>query len=613
MDTLPPEVFVTFFVSLSLEELAKLRLTSKKFKEAIEYGLKKVDHISLDGYYSNFYPGNKYVQIFADEERDFLSMTRKVDPSFWKFISKYCGNSITLYYKASLDVDVIIPAIEKFKIINCSILKSSDLFGISSFDKLINIEELRIENDYECIGINHALERKKNGKQITHLDFSCHHDSPSCLANLSYFPVGIKSLVVKCNNLTPLANAIPKMSQEIAESLVEIKISGELSLRETSLNYSSLKKFSIYPSKYDDPEKIISTFNMLKRSSDHLESLTIGGRFSIAGKARIFDLIPDMINLKYLKLMFRLDPQFDHREDGSRHSLVIKSQRLKRLIIDIDYTLDIEIASKVISYIDFRVKGVTKFNVDPSRVLYFSYCKANMVNDVANFIKNCPNLHHLKVHSTNIENFANFLLPLRIENFPFLRSLEIVDFENPLILNDEIEEAEFLLRDVCLGLTLVIRTFTGKKLTLKRITDVTSLNFSQLMVNTKVLTLRGSIFDDKLLQMLTESCKNITTFNFIFPFADISVRKLYTPYIRSLEKLEHLSGSFSQDSLLKILKNFTGARLKLLIKNFIFIRSMRLKDDLHNILIDLVEKGILYEYHSPWNCCNCCSLAKLKQ
>lgn len=199
----------------------------------------------------------------------------------------------------------------------------------------------------------------------------------------------------------------------------------------------------------------------------------------------------------------------------------------------------------------------------------------------------------------------------------------IPSFDQPrsLVLNLQSKHLKRATIDIlCPSIELRI---ASKKLDYLNIGKTNVTNFNYFESNIPVIGRYGILFNRSnstctiteecslsyyIYRFFTEHCCQVV--NFFMEPSTTFLYEILLYWLKSAKKLKYLHCSFRQELLIKVLKSFSLAELSVTSKDEDESQNV-LCDDLHQILLKLINDGSLVKYHLPWTC-SCPSDCPLK-
>lgn len=301
MNSLPMEILITILDYIPLNQRKELRRVNRKFKEAIEVGLRNMTHLYIDYINNNikFRTESKYIEYLINRDE-------KVPYGLWMFISKYCPNLIYIDSKV------------RTKMIKLSSPKHGYFSQFVS-----NVEYIQIKGFHHCYDdsmVQNIISRRSNN---FHMSTPCNKFKPECVLYNNNLPIGLKSLKIEGNS-----HEFPRMNNKITESLTELKLHELPNLFKLSGKFKSLERLTLNFHKLDAEyaveyitRSIKSTMMKFEEASFTLKSIEIHLNVYKTCQSKIEKFISSLENLVIAVICL----------NGSNINLNLRSKKLKKM------------------------------------------------------------------------------------------------------------------------------------------------------------------------------------------------------------------------------------------------------------------------------------------
>ena len=452
MEKLPVAVRAKFFDYFTLDERAKLRAVCKSFKEAIEYNLKQVTHLSFqeplfaNGSSEENICGVKFIKVAHKCPSDF-------DSSLWLFLDCYCGRQIEIQAgNLDLEIDQLELISSKLKFIHCNgIISSSEEKSGELYDRFPQWEGFRLTTMYgeftvHCLLAYQSLplsmcnsllakNRMNRGQKAVHLVIPCRH-LDECETDLTDLPIGLERLELNCLGKKPH----PPIKEEVASSLVELRIDGlpELS-KFQSKNFSSLKKLILNMKHMFDPKVVPGLLEMFRDVMKQLTSFTFVGSVTAKVEQQMIDLLSlgdalDSIDLKLKNYAFGLSNDGENVVDQSAklsEEVVITVNwpitKLRELRVDTFSKVSfVQVSTKKLRHLDISADSIVAFNVDCSELTYFKLSNCKVDCDFTN-LSVTRNLRFFALKHSNLDYESSERIMKDLKNNKRLEQIEVIN------------------------------------------------------------------------------------------------------------------------------------------------------------------------------------------
>lgn len=615
MNSLPIEILSMFFDYFPLNKRADLRLINRRFKEAIEHGLKRINYVYI-GPNIPFCLSTKYVPFIISIRCTFMG---KILPNFWQFLAKYCGRSIHIYIELELDINSLLPLGSNLKAIYCKdITIKGNRYNpkgnsSSEFLKLLNttltqLEDIRsIKNDHFCFTNLLVQERMKKVNDVIHLSFPC--NSYECYNQIESFPVGLQSLY-----LNGKLGKMPMFTKQMANSLVELQVQNILlgQIKKLDYKFTSLRILSLILTRKDQKtHEVISILKNFNDAFSTVQSLYIHLKYLNDYAKQLDYFISSFTNLLKLEMNIDevdndLDGHFpfilNQIEPGLKVNLNVNSNMLKKLKVKAKHDLTLNVTSTKIENIEMVSYPRRKIDLktDSPSLHTLKIRGGNFVKELASITQNltqlkCLSIVNCELDSPSIANFfSNVLVKLtnlqklkfdspkptglkkisfNLENYPYL---EYLSFDCPVTLNiaNIIEQIEYIRCPV--SNRLIFKKIDQKycEVTMRRPTSL-KLNFHRKMTNIKSVIIRYDYYESprekiqivtNLFDQLEKKCTQVSLVKFSLRsihLLDKGYDKRIIEWVKSLKNLETFIAPISENDLNSISINFPDTQLEL--------------------------------------------------
>lgn len=417
MDRLPTEITVMLFENLRLDQRANLRLVNKKFKESIEFGLKKIDHIHI-GQSKPLHLSSKYIGCRMKRK----SYRKRFWPKFYSFLNKYCSESLHLSSDFNLEMIELVMIAPKLKSLVCPTIVDDDLifphqgekYAQVLYEKFDQLIYLRLTSHGTCADLFSA-ERIKRRQPVLHLTFP--FEGPSgYLTSEELIPRSVKSIALKNDVMKP--HMIPKISADIASSLTEFEFIGDFEYKKLPGPLNSLELLKLKSVNTKLINNSARFFKKFYKSSDSLNHLHLSLDEKIYPLRKIINNFLDSLdNLKTITLDFELSDHVSWKYSSTACrplELSLNSTQLTKLDISTNFNSVFKISSTKITDLQINCSRYMDIDLemDPSSLLVLEIRKTRITNALLSFIQRAVNLKTLVFEQCPFESkpFQHFSL-----------------------------------------------------------------------------------------------------------------------------------------------------------------------------------------------------------
>lgn len=647
MNYLPIEVFSQIFSSFTFEERLRLRLVNKNFKEGIEFGFKIISHVNLGGNIS-----------IKTDEKYILKASYAPNIHFFSLINKYCVKSLQLYSIYNINIDLLKPLAFKLRAINCSWLftpKNTSHLLTKYFPKLQLIRHIH-GHDHICCSNLLAKERIKQGKKVIHMSLPCTKDeSRRCWSLDDELPSELISLQI---NFKKIETQRPIIREEVTSSLIELIINGTVEKNTFKGCFALIQKLEL--SNFDELENGSNLNDLLLKLSEasNLQYLKIDIRLNPQAAELLNKYLNNLINLTELELIVQSSQSILQEinlpslklkslfvSTNMILSLKISSTKLTRVTINAESLIDLKMNFASLQSLNIKRTKISCFLLqcidtkNQLRFLQIDQCK--LTSDVVVDLFN--NLKHLKAIESISLSCPKYLIPtdsgslsLDFTNHQSLKKVTL-GLRHPIVINMETKDPVSILykSDDLVTFTLLLKNTNSVEISMKFVANVTSFKFGDFSslesfsVEYKSIpkSLKKKSFELNLLQSLEKSAFNVSKVNFSQYCFRLLGKDFYgrrvISWLKSLKNLYSLTGPFSQTDICSILKKYSGSNVNIQVPKFsktdltivkdcfkgkklpMIKQKIPLFDDVHEVLVKLIDEKNLIDYNLPWKCYKC--------
>lgn len=611
MNKLPIDVLARIFDSFSLDERAKLRSVNRLFKEAIEYGLFYVRKITFSNYMTGTDHNSdfNYVQVTDEDEVE----SNYIDDSFWSFANRYLGPTLKIRGTRYFSSEELTTVGSKLRFIECLGVWNSSENKSNFFTNFPLLEGFKFLFDgsqsltFPYCNSLLANSRINDGEQVVYLSLPCRH-SFDCRTQITQLPIGLKSLTLNFN----VNKQLPLIPSEVAASLIELEINGLPKVQQLNSKFKSLKKLSIFTPDDSNEKKLLHLIEILKMNINHIQSFILVAAVTRKTEKLIYNLLSLGNKLKRIGLLFKYfwNEFLSNLDDKDKDELVyikLPSTNLKNLTLTTFSKISVSASSSVLHSVEINASSIDKFDLNFSRIVYFKLYYAEVNDCLSSKLHFATKLKylHLRRLILNNDSFSKIL-----ESLKFMKSIERIYFASSFHKNREIvsfnlndsfeEKVDLKLIDVpnlksihsfgpeltiilpnkfkCLELTrshdavsseLFLTNIYGQKSSF--FSSSFTFKFDEQMTKLINVNLNIHLVKEEVINILQYYCHNVTNVKIVglkLNSIDLYLETKLLMWIKSLDNLQSLIGSFSQQQLNEIMNFAKSSRSKLSVLNF---------------------------------------------
>lgn len=567
LDKLPVEILYNIISFLPLSDRAKLRQVNQLVKQVAELTLKKTNCITYlkHGHEVEMSPCDSWNKFVSISYKDVIKFGTEYE-SFLTFLNNYCGDSIELHMENFYQKNYP----EKLKFLYCKIYLFSDSYDLESFKYCPKFEGMKdpstsyIKYLFEDEDDQMLQELFKLGveRSFTHLVLPENSELQ--------LPLSLKSLDITFDTFME-----KKLPDEIMNSLIELRI---ISLDEIDsliepvhYDFPSLKRLSLYTN-YSSKLFLETMVKCLEHNFEQLESLELD---NIPCGHSDFIRLPSICNnLRQIRIFFDGSVEFDEIElnfiQPHLERITMRSHIYQR-------KMAVNIMSKKIKYIYFKLLTLTDLNVDHSNLRYLKIKKTEIEFDLASKIEGAICLKELHLIDIILDHAFCVRLINQLTNLNHLNNIYLSSINKRALQHEYFNiEVELMFGPSEHGIDPGVFT-SDKNINFKVIyvnqtgnIDLSDLNLTAKKV--KIIrdsaTFDEDVKDDDILLYLKNYCSDVSDveFNRSHPLHTFqnALDDSFINWFKSLTGLTSLTGPFTKRQLIDILSTCRIIELKVI-------------------------------------------------
>lgn len=636
MEDLMTDTLLHLFDYLSLGERAKLRQVSRKIKKTVEYGLKKVNYISLAVEGTEYHlhptiPWYKFVFMpsFAFDSGKLRYFPCKINyslfemvSSLFKFINDYCGDSIVLHLPYELSMDDLLPLTGKLKFLQVPVLKSNGSFEnvVKTLNQFTKLEGIVVGSNTcnEIADLYNAIQVKlsKDG-MVSRLYLPFRKKKyPQLLdkASLRHLYVDNSS-----SRSTPI-----ELKKEITDLLVELDLNGNSKI--TLLPENSFSCLKILTVNNSPKIEFWKTFQHVYHQLEYLNMVIVLDKKDI-----ILGFIRSCTSLREVNFSLKAASENLPGNDLDQAlKLDLTSPNLRKMVISCtsDMPFHLSVSSKKLRYIELKYLPLKKLEADFSKLEFLNVDYVRFQFDFLPQLMTAGRLKCLRFVGSICAKYSECID--RMRNFINLKHLARINLS--MNVSNRNSRHIIYIRSVPSSPMIdskVFAEFENQYNNFNIMFDYKDERPFKEFEHLSAYKVRLDInqLDDLLVSFLTQNCPDVSDAIFddyyLLPCnignrpPVCSVEHLVIPVVKlfkSWKNLTKLEGMLTQEQVYQILINLSVKQLTINHASLSFRPEGPLSNELHDLLVKLVESESLVIERLPWFCADCndhpCPLSK---